>query len=64
MRYIVRKNVTADDIAFYLARKVELVPDLYNVYLQELIKLERLDKVSLVPITILQIYHNRLRKAS
>ena len=64
MKRIVRNKVTVDDIAFYLARRVELIPDLYGVFLEDLADLERSGKVSLVPITILQRYHYKLKRAS
>lgn len=63
MRQIVRKNVTVDDVSLYLALRVKVLPDLYDVFLDDLTKMERMGQVCLVPITILQRYHNKFRKA-
>ena len=64
MKHIVRQKVTVDEVTFYLAQNVELLPDLYDVFLEKLTELERQDKVCLIPLTILQRYNRRLKRAS
>lgn len=60
MKPFYKKNVTVDDIQFYLTSQVTIIPELYDHFLDELERLERLEQVSLVPITIFQRYHRKL----
>jgi hypothetical protein len=54
------KQISIDDIQFYVARCVDLHPLLYNQFLEEIINLENKNKICAMPITILEHYHIRL----
>lgn len=64
MKSSLRKKVTLDDIQFYLACGAIPTPDLYDVFLKDLSILESNDKLCLVPITIFQRFHNKLRRSA
>ena len=63
MKPFYKKNVTIDEIQFYLTSQVTIIPELYDHFLDGLDDMERRGQVSLVPITIFQRYHRKLQRA-
>lgn len=60
-----RKNkITLDEATLYVARGCEIHPDLDQFIIQELQHLQYMDKVSLTPKTILELYSKRMRKVA
>jgi len=55
-------EISVNEIQFYAARQVDLHPDLYASFLQQLNDMARKDTVSLLPSTILENFHRRLKK--
>jgi len=55
-------EITLNEIQFYVSRQVDLHPDLYASFLQQLNDMARKDTVSLLPSTILENFHRRLKK--
>lgn len=60
MKPFYNKNVSLDEIQFYLTSNVTIIPELYDHFLDGLGDMERRGQVSLVPITIFQRYHRKL----
>ena len=56
------KSLTAEEIQGYLACGVLLLPSIYEHMLVQLSKMEHNDLVCLLPISIFDLYHIRLKK--
>lgn len=56
----VRQFANIDDTQLYLAKGTGIMPDLYLTFIEDLAQMERMGRVSLVPITIFQQFHFRL----
>lgn len=56
------KRVSTDEIQFYLTSQINIIPELYNHFLDSLIELEHCGQVSLIPITKFQAYHRKFAK--
>lgn len=57
-----QSRVTADDVAFYYAKKCYVLPNLHFTYFEFLSQLESQDKICLTPAAILERYHMNLTK--
>lgn len=64
MRKWLSRQVTIDDVALYLARGAFIHPLLDETYLELLVELQRLNKVSLLPMVVLQLFHRKIRKVA
>lgn len=60
MKPFYKKNVSVDDIQFYLTSQVTIIPELYDHFLDSLNAMERQGQVSLLPIAILQLYNKKI----
>ena len=57
-------HTSPNTIQSYLAQpNVELHPDLYSQFITQLTEMAHKDQVCLLPITLLENFHTRLRKA-
>jgi len=63
MKPFYKKSVSVDQLQHYLTSQVTFIPELYDHFLDCLEDMERKELVSLVPITIFQLYHRRFNKS-
>ena len=49
-----------NDVSLYLAHQCQIHPHTYNQFLKELSVLQHRNKISLLPITILELYNIRV----
>lgn len=64
MKTSLQELIQPDNIAHYLAHNIYILPDVYDVFLEQLEKQQWHGKLCLVPISIFQRFHTKLRKAS
>ena len=57
-----QKMISVDEIAFYYANHVRVLPNLYVRYIDGLSDLEHQRKVCLLPDTVLERYHLELSR--
>ena len=55
-------DLTVDQIHGYLVSRVSLMPLVYERYLDEVVRLKNENKLSLLPLTIFEVYHLRLKR--
>lgn len=55
-----QKKVPVDEVAFYYANGIRVLPSIYVSYLDDLSELERKNKLCLLPNTVLERYHVEL----
>lgn len=58
----VEMKVSLDIMQFYLSNNVKLHPLVYTHFITSLKDLQLRGKVSLIPVTILQIFDNKFKK--
>jgi len=56
------KRLDVNFIQICLAKQIAILPHVYADYLEELDKMHKAQTVSLVPLTILQLYCFKLKK--
>ena len=56
------KQLTVDEIQGYLSKGAALLPHIYEHMLIRLIEMEHNEKACLLPITIFDMYHLRLKR--
>jgi len=50
-----------DEVQYYLSSGIILHPLLYSEYINKLIELERMNKISLTPKMIFQLFHQKTK---
>lgn len=58
----IKRKVSIDDLLLYIAKGCDIHPLLYDYLLDELEQMSIKGKMSLVPISVLQLYHRRLKR--
>lgn len=56
------QTVSADEIAFYYANRIHVLPFLYITFIDQLSNLEQQGKLCLTPTAVLERYHLQLSR--
>lgn len=55
-------RVTADEVAFYYAKKCHVLPQVYLAFIEHLTYLETHERICFTPAAVLERYHLNLAK--
>lgn len=60
MRVRKTQSVTIDEVQFYLSNQINVHPELYQKFLNEICELDKKHKLTLLPKTRLEAYSHRI----
>lgn len=59
-----KPRMDMDHLQICLAKDISILPNVYSNFLTNLKEMEYKSQVSLLPVAIFQVFHQRLKKAS